>query len=110
MLLWKSRQERSLDFLEPNVAGKSTIIKILTTMLRSSDGTASIFGHDIVLDKGAVSFSIDVVFQDATFDGKLTGGAGPGIFTRNCTTWIATCVAQNRKSWIWSACATRWMR
>lgn len=74
MLLWKSRQERSLDFLEPNVAGKSTIIKILTTMLRSSDGTASIFGHDIVLDKGAVSFSIDVVFQDATFDGKLTGG------------------------------------
>jgi ABC-2 type transport system ATP-binding protein len=47
---------------------------MLTTMLRSSNGTASIFGHDIVLDKGAVSSCIGIVFQDATLNGKLTGG------------------------------------
>lgn len=59
--------------LGPNGAGKSTIIKMLTTMLRPSRGTASIFGHDIIQERGAVRSCIGVVFQDATLDGKLTG-------------------------------------
>lgn len=58
--------------LGPNGTCKSTIIKILTTMLRPSGGRASIFGHDVVLDKDAVRSCIGVVFQDATLDGKLT--------------------------------------
>jgi len=59
--------------LGPNGAGKSTLIKMLTTMLRPSNGTASIFGHDIVQETDAVRSHIGVVFQDATLDGKLTG-------------------------------------
>lgn len=59
--------------LGPNGAGKSTIIKTLTTMLRPSSGTASIFGYDIIQEIDAVRSCIGVVFQDSTLDGKLTG-------------------------------------
>ena len=46
---------------------------MLTTMLRPSGGTASVFGHDIARETDAVRSCIGVVFQDATLDGKLTG-------------------------------------
>jgi len=37
-------------FVGPNGVGKSTTIKILATLLKSDDGTASINGYDIVKD------------------------------------------------------------
>lgn len=58
--------------LGPNGAGKSTIIKMLTTMLRPSDGEAYVWGHHIVRERDAVRSCIGVVFQDPSVDGKLT--------------------------------------
>lgn len=59
--------------LDPNSAGNSTVITILTTMLRPSAGIASIMGRDIAQDKDAVRFCIEVIFRDAMLDGKLIG-------------------------------------
>lgn len=63
----------SFGLLGPNSAGNSTVITILTTMLRPSAGVASILGRDIAQDKDAVRFCIDVIFRHAMLDGKLIG-------------------------------------
>ena len=63
----------SFGLLGPNSAGNSTVITILTTMLRPSAGIACIMGRDIAQDKDAVRFCIDVIFRDAMLDGKLIG-------------------------------------
>jgi len=59
--------------LGANGAGKSTIIKMLTTMLTPSDGKAQVWGHDVIRERNAVRSSIGVVFQDPAWDGMLTG-------------------------------------
>ncbi|MHC1593763.1 MAG: ATP-binding cassette domain-containing protein [Methanotrichaceae archaeon] len=59
--------------LGPNGAGKSTIIKMLTTMIRPTDGSALVWGHDIGRERDAVRSSIGVVFQDPSVDSQLTG-------------------------------------
>lgn len=58
--------------LGPNGAGKSTIIKMLTTMLKPSQGQARVWGHDVVAEKDAVRSSVGVVFQDPSVDSMLT--------------------------------------
>ena len=68
--------------LGPNSAGNSTVITILTTMLRPSAGIACIMGRDIVQEKYAVRFCIDVIFRDAMFDGKLIGSGIPDLHAR----------------------------
>lgn len=69
----KIKRYESFGLLGPNSAGNSTVITILTTMLRPYAGIASIMGHDIAQDKDAVRFCIDVIFRDAMLDGKLIG-------------------------------------
>lgn len=59
--------------LGPNGAGKTTTIKMLTTLLRPSDGSARVWGHDIQKDPDKVRKSIGVVFQDPSLDVHLTG-------------------------------------
>jgi ABC-2 type transport system ATP-binding protein len=59
--------------LGANGAGKSTIIKMLTTMLTPTEGEAWVWGHSVAKERNAVRSSIGVVFQDPAVDGMLTG-------------------------------------
>ncbi len=60
-------------FLGPNGAGKTTTINMLTTMLKPTEGRATINGHDIAKDSAEVRRSIGVVPQEYTADEDLTG-------------------------------------
>jgi ABC-2 type transport system ATP-binding protein len=60
-------------FLGPNGAGKTTTINMLITILKPTDGKASILGHDIAKEANAVRYSIGVVPQEYTADEDLTG-------------------------------------
>jgi ABC-2 type transport system ATP-binding protein len=58
--------------LGPNGAGKSTTIKILTTFLRPSRGTAKVAGFDVARNARDVRRSTGVVFQESSLDDRLT--------------------------------------
>src|SRR5688500_4045913 len=60
-------------FLGPNGAGKSTTVRMLTTLLRPTEGTARVAGHDVVREADAVRRSIGVALQDAAIDPLMTG-------------------------------------
>ena len=59
--------------LGPNGAGKTTIIKMLTTLLRPTEGGANVWGFDILKQKDEVRNSIGIVFQQPALDTRLTG-------------------------------------
>src|SRR5215208_4949461 len=59
-------------FLGPNGAGKSTTVHMLTTLLPPTAGSATVAGHDIVEDGGAVRDAIGVALQEAALDQYLT--------------------------------------
>ena len=58
--------------LGPNGGGKSTLFRILATLLLPDAGTASVAGHDVVTDASSVRARLGVVFQSPSLDGKLT--------------------------------------
>jgi ABC-2 type transport system ATP-binding protein len=60
-------------FLGPNGAGKTTTINMLITVLKPTEGTASILGYDIAKQNNDVRTSIGVVPQEYTADEDLTG-------------------------------------
>jgi ABC-2 type transport system ATP-binding protein len=60
-------------FLGPNGAGKSTTIKILTTLLRKTEGTVTIAGFDVEKQAPEIRKIIGVQSQETTVDGDLTG-------------------------------------
>ena len=47
-----------VGFLGPNGAGKSTLMKILTTYINATKGTASVNGHDVLVEKKNVQKSV----------------------------------------------------
>jgi ABC-2 type transport system ATP-binding protein len=59
--------------LGSNGAGKTTIIKILTTLLRQDSGSASVNGFDVTLKPEDVRMSISLTGQFAAVDEILTG-------------------------------------
>ena len=59
--------------LGSNGAGKTTIIKILTTLLKPDGGTASVNGFDVVAKPDDVRQSISLTGQFAAVDEILTG-------------------------------------
>jgi len=59
-------------FLGPNGAGKSTTIKMLTTLLRPTNGNILINGHDPTKEQNEVRCSFGIVFQDPSLDDELT--------------------------------------
>jgi len=64
-----------LGLLGHNGAGKTTAIRLLTTLSTPSAGSATVAGHDVVAEPGAVRASIGVAAQAATVDGLLSGRA-----------------------------------
>ena len=58
--------------LGPNGAGKTTTIKMLTTVIKPSEGIAQIDGFDVVKEASEVRKRIGVVFQETTLDNDLT--------------------------------------
>lgn len=59
--------------LGSNGAGKTTIVKILATLLRADSGDALVHGHDVRDEAGAVREAISLTGQFAAVDEKLTG-------------------------------------
>lgn len=59
-------------FLGPNGAGKSTTIKMLTTMLRPTDGELLLSGHNVVEEQDSARRSFGIVFQDPSLDEELS--------------------------------------
>ncbi len=59
-------------FLGPNGAGKSTTIKMLTTLLRPTDGKIVMNGYDPAHQRDGVRKSLGIVFQDPSLDEDLT--------------------------------------
>ena len=58
--------------LGPNGGGKSTMFRILATLLAPTGGEASVHGRDVVRDPHGVRRLISVVFQAPSLDRKLT--------------------------------------
>lgn len=58
--------------LGPNGGGKSTLFKVLATLLHPSRGTARVLGRDVIRDADAIRRRIGVVFQEPALDGQLT--------------------------------------
>ena len=60
-------------FLGPNGAGKSTTVRMLTTLLRPTEGSAYVAGYDVVRQADDVRRAIGVALQDAAIDPLMTG-------------------------------------
>ena len=58
--------------LGPNGSGKTTIFRILSTLMLPSAGRALILGHDVAFDPSGVRRQIGVVFQSRSIDVKLS--------------------------------------
>jgi ABC-2 type transport system ATP-binding protein len=59
-------------FLGPNGAGKSTTIAILCTLVKATEGSASVAGIDVARHPDDVRARIGLVFQDPSLDAQLT--------------------------------------
>ncbi|MGW0346586.1 ATP-binding cassette domain-containing protein [Streptomyces anthocyanicus] len=68
--------------LGPNAAGKTTAVRLLTTLLRPDAGSARVAGHDLVREAAAVRRLIGVTGQYASVDGDLTGRQNLRLFAR----------------------------
>ena len=64
-----------LGLLGHNGAGKTTAIRILTTLAAPSAGSAKVAGHDVVTEPDRVREQIGLTSQTATVDGLLSGAA-----------------------------------
>jgi ABC-2 type transport system ATP-binding protein len=71
-LSFRVRQGEIFGLLGPNGGGKTTLFRILATLLAPSAGRAAIAGHDVVREPHAVRRAIGVVFQSPSLDVKLT--------------------------------------
>jgi ABC-2 type transport system ATP-binding protein len=85
---------RVVAFLGPNGGGKSTLFRILSTLLVPSEGQARILGEDVVARRDRVRANIGIVFQSPSLDphlsacenlmhqGHLYGLSGANLATR----------------------------
>jgi ABC-2 type transport system ATP-binding protein len=59
--------------LGPNGAGKTTIVRMLTTILRPTEGRATVLGIDVAKEPARVRATIGLAGQYAAVDENLTG-------------------------------------
>src|SRR5713101_5759281 len=59
-------------FLGPNGGGKTTLFKLLSTLVPIQSGSTRMLGHDLAGETIRVRHRIGVVFQHPSLDGKLT--------------------------------------
>ncbi len=60
------------SILGPNGGGKSTLFRILSTLLEPDAGSAEILGYHVLEDSAAVRARLGVVFQSPSLDPKLS--------------------------------------
>ena len=65
-----------------NGAGKTTVVKILSTLLRPTSGQAVVAGYDVASQPGQVRASIGLTGQEAALDLMLTGRENLVLFGR----------------------------
>jgi ABC-2 type transport system ATP-binding protein len=66
------REGEIFALLGPNGGGKTTLFRILSTLLRPTGGRARVLGYDVERDPHGVRQRIGVVFQSPAVDRKLT--------------------------------------
>jgi ABC-2 type transport system ATP-binding protein len=59
--------------LGPNGVGKTTIVRILSTLIPADAGTSRVAGHDLATDPDGVRAPIGVTGQFSAVDNLLTG-------------------------------------
>jgi ABC-2 type transport system ATP-binding protein len=69
-----------LALLGPNGSGKTTTVRILTTLLAADSGSATVAGHDVRSESAAVRRAIGLTAQHATVDELLTGRENLELF------------------------------
>src|SRR6185436_13783312 len=67
------REGEIFGLLGPNGAGKSTTVRVLVTLTHPDEGLATVGGHDVVREAGAVRHAIGYVPQESGIDRRATG-------------------------------------
>jgi ABC-2 type transport system ATP-binding protein len=71
-LSFEVRPGELFGLLGPNGGGKTTLFRIVTTLMPPSAGAAAVLGHDTAAEPEAVRRSLGVVFQQPALDAELT--------------------------------------
>ncbi|MEC7501591.1 MAG: ATP-binding cassette domain-containing protein, partial [Planctomycetota bacterium] len=71
-LTFEVRPAEIFAFVGPNGGGKTTLFRILSTLMPMQQGTAQILGNDVKTAVGPIRREIGVVFQAPSLDKKLT--------------------------------------
>jgi ABC-2 type transport system ATP-binding protein len=72
----------SFGLLGPNGAGKTTTIRVLTTLLKPTEGRALVLGHDVVREGLAIRRALGYIPQAISIDGALTARENLEFYAR----------------------------